>query len=249
MAEVGVGAALRASRDRLGWTREALAFHSGVSMSAIAQIESGRRKDVRLSSLSALAGALGVTVDYLIGGDSPAMPGLLSHRALVYGSEDEFLLAAVRFLAEGMQRSECVFAVTTRSNIEHLRDALGNDASNVEFADSSEWYRTPHQALSHYRHFLEERHRAKAPWVRIIGEPIWVGRSRMEVKAWTRYESMLNLAFAYAPATIVCAYDTRSAPADVLVDAQHTHPELESADGVDTSSSYRRPEEFLLEIE
>ena len=54
-----IGESLKAARERLGWSREALAYHSGVSWSAIAQIESGRRKDVRLSSLSALAEALG----------------------------------------------------------------------------------------------------------------------------------------------------------------------------------------------
>ena len=57
--------ALRAARARAGWSRETLAHHSGVSWSAIAQIESGRRRDVRLSSLSALADALGVSVDEL----------------------------------------------------------------------------------------------------------------------------------------------------------------------------------------
>ena len=54
-----IAATLKTARDRLGWSREALAYHSGVSWSAISQIESGRRKDVRLTSLSALADALG----------------------------------------------------------------------------------------------------------------------------------------------------------------------------------------------
>jgi transcriptional regulator with XRE-family HTH domain len=248
MTDVGVGAAVRASRERLGWNREALAYHSGVSMSAIAQIESGRRKDVRLSSLSGLARALGVTVDYLVGGDSTATPPLLGHRVLTYGSDDEFIRAAVPFLAEGMQRSECVFAVTTLANTQLLQDALGSDAARVEFADMSEWYRTPQGALGSYRQLLQERREARASWVRIIGEPVWVGRSPKEIKAWTRYESLINLAFAAAPATFVCAYDARSAPAGVLADAQRTHPELQLADGVAASPSYRHPEDSLLEI-
>ena len=60
MVSSRLGESLKAARARAGWSREALAYHSGVSWSAIAQIESGRRNDVRLSSLSALAEALGV---------------------------------------------------------------------------------------------------------------------------------------------------------------------------------------------
>src|SRR5204862_5431527 len=99
-----IGESLKADRARLGWSREALAFHSGVSWSAIAQIESGRRKDVRLSSLSALAEALNVSVDYLIGSTSATSLELLEHRILAYGSDDEFVSAATPFLAEGIER-------------------------------------------------------------------------------------------------------------------------------------------------
>src|SRR5688500_3335822 len=104
---------------RLGWSRETLAHHSGVSWSAIAQIESGRRKDVRLSSLSTLADALGVSVDYLIG---TAAPHLLEHRVLPYGSDEEFLAAAVPFFIVGMERSDSLLAVTTESKIGLLQN-------------------------------------------------------------------------------------------------------------------------------
>ncbi|MDQ1715383.1 MAG: Helix-turn-helix domain, partial [Frankiaceae bacterium] len=62
-----IAEALRRARLRLGWTREDLAHHSGVSYGAIVQIEAGRRTDVRLRSLVALAEALDVSVDALIG--------------------------------------------------------------------------------------------------------------------------------------------------------------------------------------
>ena len=54
--------------ERLGWTREALAFHSGLSWSAIAQVESGRRTNLRPSTLAALSRPLGVSIDYLVDG-------------------------------------------------------------------------------------------------------------------------------------------------------------------------------------
>jgi transcriptional regulator with XRE-family HTH domain len=63
-----IGTALRAARAQRGWTRDQLADRAGVSVAAIAQIESGRRRDVRLSTLTALATALDVSLDELVTG-------------------------------------------------------------------------------------------------------------------------------------------------------------------------------------
>jgi DNA-binding XRE family transcriptional regulator len=65
--EPSIAEALRRTREARGWSREELAMHSGVSYGAIAQIETGRRNDVRLRSLVALADALGVSLDELAG--------------------------------------------------------------------------------------------------------------------------------------------------------------------------------------
>ena len=244
MIEFDIGGSLRAARERRGWTRESLAFHSGISWSAIAQIESGRRSDVRLQSLSRLARALGVSIDYLFTGQSP--PPLLSHRGLVYGSDSEFLAAAAPLLSEGIQRSERLLTVTTNKRIRLLRGALGADARHVEFFESSKWYVSPAQALSRFKSYLDDMREAGARWIRVIGEPVWTGRSRTEIEAWTRYESMLNLSFASLPATIVCPYDARSTPARIVTGVQHTHPQMANVGGVSLSAGYREPEEFLL---
>lgn len=247
MGDVEVGAALRACRKRMGWSRETLAHHSSVSWSAIAQIESGRRKDIRLGTLAALATALGVSVDYLIAGRSVATPAMLGHRILQYGSDGEFLAAATEFLAQGIRRSERVLAVASGGKIAQLRDALGSDADRMRFADAPDWYRTPRSAARKYRDFLAESD--EHSWVRIIGEPVWEGCSPSEVRAWTRYESLINLTFAAVPATIVCAYDTRSTPSEVLRDALCTHPTQHANGAAVESPSYRHPEDLLLEIE
>jgi transcriptional regulator with XRE-family HTH domain len=241
--------AVRSARERAGWTREELAVHSGLSWAAIAQIESGRRQEIRVSSLLALAGALGVSVDYLAGGGATVAPNLLRHRALVYGSDDEYVTAALPFLRDGLNGAEAVLVVTAARQAGLLRDALGSHAAQVEFADSASWYSSPGAALRAYRDYVGEHFERGAPWVRILGEPLWAGRSDAEVTAWTRYESMLNIAFAPAPATIVCPYDTRSVPDHVVADARHTHPEVAQAGGGDARSGYREPEEFLLGVQ
>jgi transcriptional regulator with XRE-family HTH domain len=241
----GTGVRLRAARERRGWSREALAFHSELSWSAIAQIESGRRKNVRPQTLSALAGALGVTIDYLVHGASPNSP-MLEHRALLYETDEEFTDTLGPFLAQGMERSEAVLAVTTNTNIELLREYLGSDAKRVEFVEAQSWYSAPAPALSAYQAFLSAKVKAGAAWVRIVGEPVWSGRSDSEIGAWTRYESLFNLVFGASPITVVCPYDTRSIPADVARQALCTHPHTVGPAGVTSSPEYADPAGFVL---
>src|ERR1700722_5577025 len=142
MASSRIGESLKSARERMGWSREALAYHSGLSWSAITQIESGRRQAGRVSSLVALASALGVSVDYLVGGAATVSPQLFKHRILVYGSDDEYVASSLPFVLEGIARSDCVLAVPSRRHMALLRDALGDNARRVEFLDAAEWYRS-----------------------------------------------------------------------------------------------------------
>jgi transcriptional regulator with XRE-family HTH domain len=230
----------------MGWTREALAYHSGLSWAAVAQIESGRRQEVRASSLLALASALGVSVDYLVGGGTTMSAQLLRHQVLIYGSDDEYVASVVPFLLEGIARSDAVVAVPSKHQGELLRDALGDDAQHVEFLDSTEWYRTLRGAALGYRAFVKERFERGASWVRVIGDAVWAARSGADVTEWFRYESIVNLSLASSPTTVMCSYDGRALPDGVLADARRTHREVAAAGDVATSLAYREPEDFLL---
>lgn len=246
MATSTIGTSLKAARERLGWSRETLAHRSGISWSAISQIESGRRTDVRLSSLSALAEALGVTIDYLSGNATSAPPPMLEHRGLLFGSDEEFVAAVAPFLREGIERSEAALAVISTAGIELIRDELGDDAGRVEFADAADWYSSPVEAEQRFRGFIDGRLETGSKWVRSISEPVLTGRSEDFIDEWVRCESMINLTLAAAPVTLVCSYDTRSAPADVVAGVRCTHPVCQQAGTSTPSSSYRDPTEFLL---
>jgi transcriptional regulator with XRE-family HTH domain len=56
---------VRQLRKAAGLTQQTLAVKAGLSMSAVVQIESGRIPDPRVSTLKALAVALGVSLDEL----------------------------------------------------------------------------------------------------------------------------------------------------------------------------------------
>lgn len=240
-----IGDRIRAARGRLDWSREELAFRCGVSWSAIAQAESGRRRNLRPGTLSRLAGALGVSIDYLVsGGPTPAM---LAHEALLYEGEEEFAEGAGRFLLEAIERSEAALAMTGKRNLKRLRKQLGNAAKRVELVDSSRGYRTPDAPMEMFTRFMRKALGEGAVWVRVVGEPPWGGKSAAQVRQWTRYESLINLIFAGSPMSILCPYDVGALDSKILSDAHVTHPRIVRGGKSVDSSQYRDPGSFALE--
>ena len=240
----GIGARVGAARERLGWTREALAFHSGISWSAIVQIESGRRRNLRPDTLSALAGTLGLTIDYLVGG-VPTNTPMLDHKAWLYGEADEFANTAGAFVEEGVERSEAVLVMAKKENTDLLRSQLGPAARRVEFVDSMAWYDTPAAALDGLKAFSSAKIEGGASWIRILGDPIWKGPDA-EALLWTRYESLVNLVFAAWPMTILCAYDERTVHPEIVKQACLTHPQTIGLSSTE-SGEYADPRGFVLQ--
>jgi hypothetical protein len=209
-------------------------------------VESGRRRNLRPSTLAALSRPLRVSIDYLVDG-GVSRPTMLMHSAFPYRTDDQFRTTMGSFLAEGLERSEAILAVTTVPNIELLRDHLGKDGRTVEFVDSSGFLSTPIAALEGFRAFTEASLERGAPWVRIVGEPRWAERSDADVRLWTRFESLFNLVFATSPMTVACPYDERSVAPEILRQAHLTHPHTMDDRGTSESLNYINPGRFALE--
>jgi transcriptional regulator with XRE-family HTH domain len=204
-------------------SREQLAVASGLSWSAITQIEAGRRRNPRADTLGALAAPLGVTVQYLLGTGAPARP-LLDHQALIYLDVADFVETAGPFLEEGVASGDTCLVVTDPENAAGLREHLGDAAAGIRFADRKTWYRSPGDALTGYRQFATQALDAGASWVRIIGEPVGAGGPPDEVQSWMRYESLLNLAFAPLPLTLACPYNATALDPMIVEATRATHP-------------------------
>jgi hypothetical protein len=116
----------------------------------------------------------------------------------------------------------------------------------VTFADAARWYTTPSAALNGYRTFVEQQLAAGKAWIRIVGEPIWSGRSADQVLLWTRYESLLNLEFAGLPVTLICPYDAATLDATILEQARATHQHTRADGNVVANPEYKAPSDFAL---
>jgi AcrR family transcriptional regulator len=149
------------------------------------------------------------------------------HEAFIYSSDDEFAAGLAPFLRDAVVAGHPALAVTTAARIGLLREALDADAAAVAFFDSDEWYRRPGAALVTWRSTLDENRLPGAQVARAIGEvPFGTDTGR-----WTRYESLFNRAFAGRAAWVICPYDTRRLPDQVVADARRTHPVVSTSAG------------------
>jgi hypothetical protein len=145
------------------------------------------------------------------------------HQACLYGSDDEFLAAAVPFIEDGLADGVPVAAVTTSANLDLLNRALGPRAGGIDYAETAYFGRRPAQRVAAFDRYLKRR-RGGAGEVRILAEPVWTGRSERQIRAWKRMEASLNLIFAATRMRMICPYDTRLLRPDIVADACRTHP-------------------------
>jgi anti-sigma regulatory factor (Ser/Thr protein kinase) len=174
--------------------------------------------------------------------------GSLTHRALLYGSEEEFLAGIVPFIRDGLECGDPIRITTTDRNSGWLRAALGADAGYVMFGESGRCYQHPVRALAAVHRTVQEASRlGQRP--RLIGEPFRSSRTAQQNTEWARYESLVNAALAWSSAAVVCTYDTRVVGPDVVADVTLTHPELVVNGVARPSPGYLDPAVFSTECD
>ncbi|MCE6997146.1 MEDS domain-containing protein [Saccharothrix sp. S26] len=153
---------------------------------------------------------------------------LFVHPALFYGSDEEYLAGLVPFVTDGLELGHPVAVAVPGKRLDLLRDALGDAARDVTMLDMAEEGRNPGRiiprVLRRFADARQDRH------VRIIGEPIWAGRSGVEYPACAQHEALINAAFTGRDVTILCPYDTSALDAAAIEDARQTHPVLWEGD-------------------
>lgn len=166
------------------------------------------------------------------------------HEAAFYDSDDEFLTIVIPFLTGGAEAGEPTIVVVSEDKAELIRTTLG-DTPDISFANAREHYTRPASVIKAYRQTLAAHVARGARQIRVVGEVPHPGTGR-PWEWWARYEAAFNHAFAEFPAWVICPYDARIAPTEVLADVARTHPRVATADGRHVvSSSFEDPVEFL----
>lgn len=165
-----------------------------------------------------------------------AYAGAFAHPALFYRGTAEYLAGTVPFVRDGLAAGEPVAVAVPSPNLDLLRAALAESADQVRFFDMAVVGRNPGRIIpSVLRAFADAHPNGR---VRIIGEPIWPGRSAAEYPACAQHEALINMAFTGRPVTILCPYDVAGLDGVAVTDAVATHPLLIDAAGGRDSDGY-----------
>jgi anti-sigma regulatory factor (Ser/Thr protein kinase) len=179
---------------------------------------------------------------------APRLPvtGGFRHIGFFYRSHVEYAQGVAGFLRAGLAAGEPAFTAVPAAKVGLIRDALGADASHVEFADMAELGRNPAWIIPRVLTFTN-RHPGQR--VRYVGEPVWPSRTDAELREATRHEALINLAFAANDVDILCPYDNAGLDSAVVADAMRTHPLLLSAlsgGGYDGHGGYEESPGFAV---
>ncbi|NUS11765.1 MAG: sensor histidine kinase [Streptomyces sp.] len=156
------------------------------------------------------------------------------HPALFYRTEQEYTQQTVSFLREGLAGGEPMAVAVPGPNLELIKAGLGGDAEGILFLDMTEAGRNPGRIIPKVLRGFADAHPGGR--VRIIGEPIWAGRSTVEYPACAQHEALINAAFEGRAVTILCPYDEVRLDPEVIADARVTHPTLIAGDGHESVS-------------
>jgi anti-sigma regulatory factor (Ser/Thr protein kinase) len=144
------------------------------------------------------------------------------HEAMLWRDEPEFLNGCVPFVRDGLDRGEPVMVATTAERTALLAAALGQVAADVRFVDMAALGANPACIIPAWADFVRD---AGGRPARGIGEPIWAGRSDIEISECQLHESLLNMALpSHVPFWLICPYDAGRLSTAVLEEAERSHP-------------------------
>jgi anti-sigma regulatory factor (Ser/Thr protein kinase) len=158
------------------------------------------------------------------------------HPAFFYRGTAEYLKGTVPFIRDGLAAGEPVAVAVPGPNLRLILAELGTDAGRVRLLDMTRAGRNPGRIIPNVLGAFADAHPTGR--VRIIGEHRWASRAAMEYPVCAQQESLINIAFAGRPVTILCPYDAARLGPQTLAEAQACHPLLIDANGERASTSY-----------
>jgi anti-sigma regulatory factor (Ser/Thr protein kinase) len=159
----------------------------------------------------------------------------LSHHALFYRDQREYLACIAAFAYSGLASAEPVFIAIPGHKSRLVSEQLGEDSRHMSYADMAETGLNPARIIPAVRSFMDHHPRQR---IRFVQEPAWPGRSAAERYEVARHEALMNLAFAGTAASILCLYAADGLGGSVTGTARRTHPEIFSGGLLQASASY-----------
>jgi len=179
--------------------------------------------------------------------DPDGPTGQFAHVAVLYDSDEQLRDLLLPYLDEGLRRRENILLVISRAAERVLRDALGDAADRMQWGSSGLSYDRLGRMFEEFADHLAQQYRAGVP-ARVIGEPnsdISIDR----LSQYLRYESMANEIYAPYGYPVMCLWDQRRYPPEVLAHVRTVHPQLLDTSGPIANTEYRMPIDYLTRDE
>jgi anti-sigma regulatory factor (Ser/Thr protein kinase) len=165
--------------------------------------------------------------------------GVFIHDALFYRDDATYLNGVVPFVESGLAADEPVLVAVPGQRLAPVREALAGVDNRVRFADMTMAGANPGRIIPGVLLAFAATHPDRR--VRIVGEPVWAGRSVLEYPACVQHEALINVAFEGREAAILCPYDTSALSPIAVMDARRTHPTVIEQDRRSRSPGYQDP--------
>jgi glycerate dehydrogenase len=150
-------------------------------------------------------------------GQSMSAPATLQHDALFYTDATSYRAGLLEFVRTGLERDEPVLVAVPQPGLGLFQSALDADeTAHVRTADMAVAGRNPGRIIGSVLTAFVREHGGRR--VRIVGEPIWAGRTPDEYPACAEHEALINVALRDAPAYVLCPYDVTRLDRAVLTD-------------------------------
>lgn len=169
------------------------------------------------------------------------------HRALFYDSPSQLVDALVPFVQDGIAGDEHVVVVIDHDSGVSLLERLGSP-HGFDLVDSTTMYTHPAWTMAGYIAAVGESTKSGRP-MRVAGEPIWEGRSRLEIEEWTCVEAACNVAFHGAPLTMLCPYDLTRLDPSIVAAARRTHPLIQRHAHIAANAEFTAPATYRSDVQ
>ena len=161
------------------------------------------------------------------------------HEAFLYRGPDEFLRGMLQFIRDGIEAGEPVFVVLNAEKIARLREALGEDADRVLFADMAEVGANPARIIAAWHEFVDEHGAGgrRSGGSASRSGPGAATRSSRSATATSRSSTSRSR----TPRRSGSSARTTSSALDpgVVEEAERTHPFMSDVESFRESGSYR----------
>jgi anti-sigma regulatory factor (Ser/Thr protein kinase) len=166
------------------------------------------------------------------------------HEGLFYRDDATYVAGTLPFVYSAIAADEPCMVAAPPSRVALLQERLGAFGDGVRFHDMTAAGRNPGRIIPWVLTSFADEHAGRP--VRIIGEPIWAGRTDAEYPVCVQHEAMINVVFQDRAGTILCPYDTSALSKQALTDAEQTHP-IVVEDGTRSISPHYDPHQIVSE--